>query len=138
MESAGTPEIELVQVDPGTRYPRPRGRKVVTFSLRVVSQSQQPAHKAAVFLNRAEMALWLPEVRHAFNKAGLAFARAEYGPVLKIPNPNSSRHDSVQTMIVTLNLLLDSLLGAQDLGTIETIEVTSTGLDPGFDEEVFP
>src|SRR4051812_21262048 len=57
IESAGTPDVELVQDGPGTAYPRPRGRKVCMFSLRVVSQSQSPGRKATTYLNKAEMAL---------------------------------------------------------------------------------
>lgn len=138
IESAGTPDIEMVQVDPGTAYPRPRGRKVCMFSLRVISQSQSASRKAATYLNKAEMALWLPQVRRAFNAVGMSFARVEYGPPMKLANPQTDRHDSVQTMIVTLNILLDSLMGGDDTGTIETVQVSSTGLHPEFDEETIP
>lgn len=138
IESAGTPDIEMVQAGPNTAYPRPRGRKVCRFSLRVVSQSQTASRKAAVYLNKAEMALWLPQVRTAFNAAGMSFARVEYGPPLKVPSAITGRHESVQTMLVTLNVLLDSLIGADDTGTIETVQVSSTGLHPEFDEETMP
>jgi hypothetical protein len=138
LESAGTPDIELVQVDPGTAYPRPRGRKVCVFSLRVVSQSQRASLKAATYLNRAEMALWLPQTSKAFNLVGMSFARTEYGPPMKVASPQTDRHDSVQTMLITVNILLDSLMGALDAGSIETVQVSSTGLHPPFDEETFP
>lgn len=137
VQEVGRDYIQFQHPAPGQAFPKTVGRRTGMVLCRVFSRNQTATDKAWVYLERVRMALKHPDVIDAWNLIGMSLA---YTSDIRLADAKgtSDRMESIGTMEITLNLLPDALLGDVDVGTIEHVGVSSTGLPTNMDEVIPP
>jgi hypothetical protein len=92
------------------------------FALRVVSRDQSPDVRAQRYVELARMALALPETRSRFRTAKMGFARAS--SVKQMDWKKDDRWESVASLDIWFNVVMDDAPVGEDQGTIGTVVVT--------------
>lgn len=109
--------------DPNDLLPTVVGQRIFTVSCRVVSRSHTPNLTGKHFLERARSSLKLPSVLTAFQEAEIAVVSCS--PTVEIAAKWDDRMESVASFELTL-ATVSTLADSEDLGTIGTIELSST------------
>lgn len=137
VEAIGQDWVEYETSSPGMAVPLVKGYRVMQIGARVVSRTQTAGKKAWVYLERFRMALRRPQLHDTWNAIGMSLAYRS-GIRLSDAKGSNDRMHSIASMTLTLNILPDTLTGGEDLGTIEHVQVSSTGLNPDVEDVIIP